>query len=108
MAREGGEQGFGCGLFCRRSFHAICADSFFVAGPAFPHTRQGAAGGLAFMVRTLGIVAGVEVHAAIFGARQAEGFGAGFSAAFGWAAAVCGLATLIACWPSRASKGRIR
>ena len=93
--------GLGLGLFQAPNLAQVMS--------AFPNARQGAAGGLAFMVRTLGIVGGVEVHAAIFGARQAEqGFDAGFSAAFVWAAAVCGLAVLIACWPSRAAAGRIR
>ena len=53
--------------------------------------------------------AAICYRCSIFGARQAaQGFDAGFSAAFVWAAAVCGLAVLIACWPSRAPAGRIR
>lgn len=76
---------------------------------SFPDARQGAAGGLAFMVRTLGVVAGVQVTAAVFGARQAElGFVGAFSTAFGWAAAVCGVAALVALAPSRATGGKPR
>lgn len=59
--------------------------------------RQGMAGGLAFMVRTLGIVAGVQATAMIFAAGEASGgFVTGFRLAFIVAAAVCGLAAVLA------------
>jgi MFS family permease len=47
---------------------------------AFPSALQGAAGGLTFMARTLGLVSGVAVLTAIFAARRRT---AGFDAAFG-------------------------
>jgi hypothetical protein len=46
---------------------------------AFPAALQGAAGGLTFLARTLGIVAAVAALAALFAARRAA---AGFDAAF--------------------------
>ena len=55
---------------------------------AFPPELQGAAGGLTFLARTLGLVSGVAVLAAVFAARRAA---VGFDAAFGDAmlAAAC-------------------
>jgi hypothetical protein len=64
-------------------------------------SRQGMAGGLAFMVRTLGIVVGVQSTAMLFAARAAsQGFVEGFGLAFVVAAAVCGLAALAALAPA--------
>ena len=64
---------------------------------AFPSTLQGAAGGLTFLSRTLGLVTGVAVLAAVFAARRAV---AGFDAAFGdallVAALIVGAATVFA------------
>jgi len=68
---------------------------------SFPAARQGAAGGLAFMSRTLGVVAGVQATGAVFGAlERARGWQAGFAAAFVLAGAVCVAAAVIAAIPS--------
>jgi hypothetical protein len=49
----------------------------------FPAGQQGAAGGLHFMVRTLGVVAGVASLSVIFAARrEVAGFGDAFATAF--------------------------
>jgi MFS family permease len=63
---------------------------------AFPAGRQGAAGGLAFLARTLGVVVGVLVLAQVFGAaRAALGFDAAWTRAMLVAAgAVAGAALL--------------
>ena len=64
---------------------------------AFPRTQQGAAGGLAFLARALGSAAGVQVSAALFGARAAAvGFMPAFQGAFLGAAIVAGVAALLA------------
>ena len=68
---------------------------------SFPAARQGAAGGLAFMSRTLGVVAGVQATGAVFGAlERTRGWQAGFAAAFVLAGAVCVVAAVIAAIPS--------
>jgi MFS family permease len=60
---------------------------------AFPADRQGAAGGLTFLARTLGVVAGVVVLAEVFAARRAAmGFQPAFGAALRLAAVVLGAA----------------
>lgn len=60
---------------------------------AFPAGQQGAAGGLTFLARTLGVVAGVLVLARVFGARRAAaGFEPAFAEALLLAAAVLGAA----------------
>ncbi|MBI2527754.1 MAG: MFS transporter [Candidatus Rokubacteria bacterium] len=67
---------------------------------AFPAARQGVAGGLAFMSRTLGTVLGVQATAMVFSALEGRlGFPGAFGAAFLAAAAVCALAALIALLP---------
>jgi len=64
---------------------------------AFPAALQGAAGGLTFLARTLGTVAGVSALAALFAARRASvGFDGAFREAFLLAAAFVALATLVA------------
>jgi MFS family permease len=64
---------------------------------AFPPARQGAAGGLAFMSRTLGVVAGVQASATVFGGlERALGWSGAFTAAFAVAGGVCALAALLA------------
>ena len=64
---------------------------------AFPAARQGAAGGLAFMSRTLGIVAGVQVSASVFGGlERVLGWSGAFTAAFAVAGGVCALAAAFA------------
>jgi MFS family permease len=55
--------GFGLGFFEVPNMTSIMA--------AFPAGQQGAAGGLAFLARTLGVVAGVSILAEIFATRQA-------------------------------------
>src|SRR5262249_42142354 len=49
---------------------------------AFSAGQQGAAGGLAFMARTLGVVAGVATLSQIFASRVSSGFEVGFATAF--------------------------
>ena len=67
---------------------------------AFPSGQQGAAGGLAFLARTLGTVAGVAVLAQLFGARRlAIGLGPAAAEGFLVAALAVGLgAVLAALW----------
>jgi MFS family permease len=55
--------GFGLGFFEVPNMASIMA--------AFPAGQQGAAGGLTFLARTLGVVAGVSILAEIFATRQA-------------------------------------
>ena len=76
--------GFGLGLFQVPNMSAVMG--------AFPAGQQGGAGGLAFMARTLGIVAGVATLSHVFAMLRGSGFEAGFTAAF----AVAGAAVLIA------------
>jgi MFS family permease len=63
--------GFGLGAFQVPNQAGVMA--------AFPAGQQGAAGGLSFLARTLGVVAGVLVLAGAFAARRAA---AGFEPAF--------------------------
>jgi MFS family permease len=66
----------------------------------FPLSQQGGAGGMILMSRTLGIVAGVSLASAIFGARSASlGFLPAFHAAFLAAGAVSALALLLSLLP---------
>ncbi|PYM18128.1 MAG: hypothetical protein DMD81_06750 [Candidatus Rokuibacteriota bacterium] len=86
--------GFGLGLFQVPNMTAVMS--------AFPATQQGIAGGLAFMARTLGVVAGVTTLSAVFGAwRRSAGFEAAFVAAFVVAGAAVGAAALVAGIPVR-------
>jgi MFS family permease len=74
---------------------------------SFPVSRQGAAGGLAFTSRTLGVVNGVEMAAALFGSPGAGApFLDGFARALLGAAAVCGLAAGLAALASAAPRRR--
>jgi len=66
--------GFGLGLFQVPNMSAVMG--------AFPAGQQGGAGGLAFMARTLGIVAGVATLSQVFAMWRSSGFEAGFTAAF--------------------------
>jgi len=67
---------------------------------AFPRAQQGAAGGLAFLGRTLGSAAGVQITAMLFDARlPAEGFLRAFQWAFLGATAAAGLAVVIGLMP---------
>jgi MFS family permease len=81
--------GFGVGVFQVPMMAMMMA--------AFPPGLQGAAGGLTFMARTLGLVAGVAVLASIFAARRTVvGFDAAFGDAFLAAAAFVGIAAIVA------------
>lgn len=67
--------GLGVGLFQAPNMAALMA--------AFPPGQQGAAGGFAFLSRTLGTAAGVALLAELFAwRRRASGFDAGFQLAF--------------------------
>lgn len=66
--------GVGVGLFQVPNLAQLMA--------AFPSSQQGAAGGLAFLARTLGSAAGVQVTAMLFDALAPV---AGFMGAFRWA-----------------------
>lgn len=73
---------------------------------AFPRSQQGAAGGLAFLGRTLGSAVGVQVTAALFDAHRASGFVAGFRWAFLGAAAAAALAVVVAVLPAIRTRRR--
>jgi MFS family permease len=92
--------GVGLGLFQVPNMAAIMG--------AFGDRLQGAAGGLAFLARTLGIVAGVLSLAAIFAERRLlVGFESAFVEAFRVAAAGVVLAAILAAIPrSRAHPAR--
>jgi MFS family permease len=63
----------------------------------FPATLQGAAGGLAFLARTLGLVTGVMTLAAVFASRRlVVGFDTAFRDAFLVATLMVGAATVLA------------
>jgi MFS family permease len=86
--------GFGLGGFQVPNMAALMSE--------FPAGQQGAAGGLAFLARTLGVVTGVLVLARIFaGVRLTSGFDAGFAYAFMTAAAAVALAALLGALSSR-------
>ena len=85
--------GLGLGLFQVPNLAQVMA--------AFPPARQGAAGGLAFMGRTLGVVAGVQVNATVFAALERSlGFVGAFGAALSSSAVVCLLAAALASVPA--------
>jgi MFS family permease len=93
--------GFGAGLFQVPNLALMMA--------AFPPAQQGAAGGLAFLGRTLGSAAGVQATALLFDARlPRDGFLAAFHAAFLAAGLVCVLAAGLALLPDRSSAPRGR
>jgi MFS family permease len=89
--------GFGVGFFEVPNMATIMA--------AFPPGRQGAAGGLSFLARTLGVVAGVALMGQIVAARSAA---VGFLGAFGesllTAAASVGVAFVFALVGARARR----
>jgi hypothetical protein len=73
--------GFGLGFFQVPNMTAVMV--------AFPTSHQGAAGGLAFLARTLGVATGVSVLARVFAERRAvAGFEPAFAEAFTVAALV--------------------
>jgi MFS family permease len=81
--------GFGLGVFQVPNMAWIMA--------AFSAGQQGAAGGVAFLTRTLGVVTGVLVVSTVFAVRRAQvGFDAAFADAFLAAALMVGAATLAA------------
>jgi len=91
--------GFGAGLFQVPNLALMMA--------AFPPAQQGAAGGLAFLGRTLGSAVGVQVTALLFDARlPRDGFLAAFHTAFLAAGLVCVLAAGLALLPARSSAPR--
>jgi MFS family permease len=76
--------GFGLGVFQVPNMTLVMGE--------FPPGQQGAAGGLSFMARTLGVVAGVSTLSIVFAARRAVvGFDAAFATAFVLAAAIVAL-----------------
>jgi MFS family permease len=81
--------GFGLGFFEVPNMATIMA--------AFPAGQQGAAGGLSFLARTLGVVAGVAVTGQIVAARTASvGFLGAFSESLLVAAVAVAIATVFA------------
>jgi MFS family permease len=80
--------GLGLGVFQTPNMAALMRE--------FPAGRQGAAGGFAFLARTLGVVAGVLGLAHLFGsARARDGFDAGFLQAFTAGASAVAAAAVI-------------
>lgn len=91
--------GFGAGLFQVPNLALMMA--------SFPPAQQGAAGGLAFLARTLGSAVGVQAAAALFDARVThDGFLAAFHATFVAAGLVCAVAAGIALLPMRRAAPR--
>ena len=81
--------GFGLGAFQAPNMAALMAE--------FPPGQQGAAGGLAFLCRTLGTVGGVALLGQVFAARRAAGsFDAAFAAALAVAAGLVAIAAALA------------
>lgn len=85
LALELFSAGLGLGLFQVPNMAIVMA--------AFPGAQQGVAGGLAFLARTLGVVAGVTAFARLFTARRSV---AGFDAAFALTYLVAAAAVLLA------------
>jgi MFS family permease len=81
--------GFGLGTF------QVPVMTLVMSG--FPSALQGAAGGLTFLARTLGLVCGVWLIAAVFASRRlVAGFDAAFGDAFLVATAIVGTAAVLA------------
>jgi MFS family permease len=81
--------GFGVGLFQVPVMALVMG--------AFPSALQGAAGGLTFLSRTLGLVSGVAVLAAVFAARRpVVGFDGAFGDAFLVATGIVACAAVLA------------
>lgn len=86
--------GFGLGLFQVPNMASVMV--------AFPAALQGAAGGVAFLARTLGVVAGVQVLAAVFASRRVvAGPETAFAEAFLLAALAAGGAAAVAVFSRR-------
>lgn len=80
--------GLGLGIFLVPNMHQVMA--------SLPVERQGVAGGLSLMMRTVGIVVAVAVSSAIFEpVEQSNGFDAGFRVVFLICAAVLALAAAL-------------
>ena len=90
--------GVGIGIFQVPNMAAVMG--------AFPAGQQGAAGGLSFMARTLGIVTGVATLSQVFASLRGSGFDTAFGAAFIVAAAAVALAAVAACFPVGSSGTR--
>lgn len=91
--------GFGLGLFQVPNMAGVMA--------AFPPGQQGAAGGLTFLSRTLGIVAGVTTLSVVFAHRRVgAGLEAAFAESFLLAAAVVAAAAAFAAWPRTSTPRR--
>ncbi len=89
--------GFGLGLFQVPNMTLVLA--------AFPPGQQGAAGGLTFLARTLGVVVGVAILAEIFAARRAVvGFQPAYGEAFLVATLAVAAAAIAALAPGRARR----
>ena len=89
--------GFGVGLFQVPVMALVMG--------AFPSALQGAAGGLTFLSRTLGLVSGVALLAAVFAARRpVVGFDGAFGDAFLVATGMVAAATVLAVARVRATK----
>ena len=88
--------GFGVGLFQVPVMALVMG--------AFPSALQGAAGGLTFLSRTLGLVSGVAVLAAVFAARRpVVGFDGAFGDAFLVATGIVAVAAVLAATRLRAA-----
>src|SRR3989454_7646051 len=87
--------GFGLGVFQVPNMVSVMA--------AFPAHHQGAAGGLTFLARTLGVVTGVAILAAVFADRRES---VGFQPAFAEAFTLAALAVAVAAVARPAGRGR--
>ena len=93
--------GFGSGLFLVANMHYVMA--------ALPPARQGMAGSLVALMRTVGVVAGANVTTAVYAARlsthahlgEAGAASSAFTDTFGVAAAIAGAAALLSLVPPR-------
>jgi MFS family permease len=83
--------GIGVGVFQVPNMASVMA--------RFPAGQQGAAGGLSFMARTLGVVTGVAALSQVFAALRARGFETAFTAAFVVAGGAVAVAAALACLP---------
>jgi MFS family permease len=98
--------GLGYGLF-------VVANTHYVMG-ALPRARQGEAGSLVTLMRTAGIVVGASVTTAVYAARltahahlgRAQADALAFADAFGVAAALAVVATLLCLVPPRPRRAR--
>jgi MFS family permease len=89
--------GFGVGVFQVPNMALIMG--------AFPGAQQGAAGGFAFLARTLGVVTGVLVLAGLFAARRESiGLAPAFGEAFLVAASAVALAAVAAALAGRRAR----